>query len=411
MKILIVHQYFLRQNSGGGSRWNQFAKYWSAKGHTVTVLAGMLDEKCKKYQDYKHKFIVKEKVNDRITVIRCHVSEAYNTSSLGRMWGYVSFAFSSTLAGLFVKKPDIIICTSPPLIVGLTGAVLKRVKRIPMLFEVRDLWPESIIELGAVKNKWIIRFLYWMQKISYRSSKWINVLTPAFEETLVHSSGIPREMISLIPNAADLDIIKPMPKNNWVRQKYNLSDKFVVSYVGAHGVANCLIQLIEAAKILQARDPDVRLMLIGDGMQKSMLQGEVKKHNLDNVIFVDPVPKEAIGDFINASDACTAVLKRIEVYKTVYPNKVFDYMSAAKPIILGIDGVARKLIEDANAGIFVQPENASLFAEAAMKLKSNPELAVRYGQNGLAYVHENYDRERLADKYIAVIKKLLKPNN
>jgi len=408
MRILLVHQYFLRKDSGGGSRWNQFAKYWSEKGHKITVLAGMLDEKSRKYQDCKHKFIVKEKVSDSITVIRCHVSEAYNVSPLGRMWGYISFGFSSTIAGLFVKKPDVIICTSPPLIVGMTGAVLSRFKRIPMVFEVRDLWPESVVEIGAVKNKWVIKFLYWMQKVSYRSSKWINVLTPAFEETLVNSSGVPREMISMIPNAADLDIIRPGPRDNWVREKYDLGGKYVVSYVGAHGTANYLMQLIDAAKMLKEQAPDVQLMLIGDGMQKSMLISEAERVGLDNITFVDPVSKETIGDFINASDACTAVLKGIEVYKTVYPNKVFDYMSAAKPIILGIDGVARKLVEEANAGIFVQPENALSFTEAVMKLKNNPHLAAEFGRNGLAYVHKNYDRKKLAEKYISLIEKIVK---
>ena len=154
MHILIVHQYYLRKNDGGGSRWNQFAKYWAQNGHQVTILAGMLNySSFTKHPEYKGKFLITEYEEPNITVKRSHVSETYNKNSLGRMWGYISFSFSSTLAGLFVKKPDIIVCTSPPLTVGLTGAILSKFKRAPMVLEVRDLWPESIIDLGAVNNK------------------------------------------------------------------------------------------------------------------------------------------------------------------------------------------------------------------------------------------------------------------
>lgn len=404
MHILVVHQYFLGKNDAGGSRWNQFAKYWAKAGHKITVLAGTVHYAIgKKQPKYKGKLFVTEHESENITVKRCHVSESYNKSSLGRAWGYISFAFSSTLAGLFVKKPDIIICTSPPLIVGLTGAILGKLKRIPMVFEVRDLWPESVIDLGAVTNKWAIKFLFWIQRVSYKSAKWINVLTPAFEEFLVNVNGVAREKIGMIPNAADLDIIKPSPRDNWVRKKHNLGNKFIVTYVGAHGATNALTQLIDAARILKEKAADVQIMLVGDGIKKAELIKEAKASNLNNVTFVEPVPKVQIGDYINASDVCTAVLKKIESFKTVYPNKVFDYMAAAKPIIIGIDGVARKLIEDAGSGIYVEPENAKEFVEAVLKLKENPKLCHEYGQNGLNFVRQNFDRDPLADKYIDIL--------
>ncbi|MBA7630481.1 hypothetical protein ES703_38003 [subsurface metagenome] len=407
MHILVVHQYFLGKNDAGGSRWNQFAKYWARKGHKITVLAGTVHYSTgKKQPKYKGKFIVTERECENVTVKRCYVSGAYNKSSLGRMWGYVSFAFSSILGGLFVKKPDIIVCSSPPLTVGVTGAILSKLKRVPMVFEVRDLWPESVVDVGAVTNKWVIKFMYWIQRLSYNSARWINVLTPAFEETLVNASNVAREKISMIPNAADLDIIQPGPRGNWVRQKHNLSNKFVVTYVGAHGVANTLMQLIEAAKILKDKDHNVQIMLVGGGMEKPMLMEEARKNNLNNVTFVEPVPKTEIGDYINASNVCTAVLKRIELYKTVYPNKVFDYMAAAKPIIIGVDGVARELIETAQAGLFAEPENPQAFVEAIMKLKNDSDLADRLGQNGLRYVRENFSREKLSEKYLAILERL-----
>jgi len=410
LKILIVHQFFLGKQDAGGSRWNQFAKYWSEAGHKIIVLAGMVHyAKGAKRPEYKGKFIVVEDESENIEVVRCHVSEAYNRSFIGRFWAYLSFAFSSIWAGLFhVGKCDVMICTSPPLTVGFTGWILSKFKRIPMVFEVRDLWPESAIDTGVLTNKWLIRLSYWLEKKSYSSAKWINVLTPAFEQVLVTKKHIRPDRISMIPNGADTDIIRTGDRNNWVRQKLDLDDKFVVTYVGAHGKANHLIQILEGAKILK-NNPDVVIMLIGDGMEKAMLKDKAAEWNLDNVIFIDSVPKNIIADYIAASDVCTAVLKKVDTFKTVYPNKVFDYMSACRPVIVGIDGVARELIEEAQAGLYVEPENAEAFAQAVMKLRADRALVKRYGKNGLRFVKQNFDRSVLAAKYIDILTNKVAP--
>lgn len=404
MHILIVHQYFLGKKGSGGSRWNQFAKFWSQKGHKVTVLAGTVHYATgKKQPEYKGKFIVQEQEDDNVKVLRCHVSESYNKSFIGRFWAYLSFAFSTAWAGMFkVKNADVVLCTSPPLTVGLTGWLLSKLKRIPMVFEVRDLWPESAIDTGVLTNKWLIKLSYWLEKKCYKSSCWINVLTPAFEQTLIDKKNIRPDRISMIPNGADLDIFKPGELNNWVREKYNLQGKFVVTYVGAHGRANALMQLVDVAEKLKSND-DIRIMLVGAGMEKPMLKEEAQKRGLNNLVFVDVVPKEQIVDYVAASNVCTAVLKKVDIFKTVYPNKVFDYMSAKRPIILAIDGVARKLVEEANAGIYVEPENADEFINALLKMKNSNELCNQFSENGYKYVAEKFDRNVLADKYINII--------
>ena len=404
MHILVVHQYFLGKNDAGGSRWNQFAKYWSQAGHSVIVLAGTVHYATgKKEPQYKGKFIVREPEMENVDVLRCHVSQSYNKSFIGRFWAYLSFAFSSIWAGLFhAGKCDVVICTSPPLTVGLTGWILSKLKRIPMVFEVRDLWPESAIDTGVLTNKWLIKLSYWLEKRSYKSASWINVLTPAFQDALITRKNIRPDRISMIPNGADLDIFKPGERDNWVREKHHLGNKFVVTYVGAHGKANHLEQLLQSAKILKEH-PDIIIMLVGDGMEKPMLQDLARQENLDNVILVDSVPKETIVDYVAASDVCTAVLKKIDTFKTVYPNKLFDYMSAARPVILAIDGVARKLLEQSNAGIYVEPENAGEFADAVLKLKNNSELCKEYSDNGLRFVTENFARDALAEKYIKIL--------
>ena len=405
MKILLVHQYFLGKNDAGGSRWNQFSKYWSEKGHEVKVLAGSVHYATgKKAPEYKGKFVVKEQEGENVEVFRCHVSEAYNKNFIGRLWAYFSFAFSTILVGLFkVGKVDVIICTSPPLTVGVTGWILSKLKRVPMVFEVRDLWPESAIDTGVLTNKALIKISYWLEKKSYKSASWINVLTPAFEKALIEKKNIRPDRISMIPNGADLDIFKPGEFNNWVREEHNLGDSFVVTYVGAHGVANHLIQLLEAAHILKDHK-DIKIMLVGDGMQKKMLKEKAEELQLENVVFVDSVSKEKIVDYVAASNVCTAVLKKVDTFKTVYPNKVFDYMSAKRPIILGIDGVARELVENAQAGVFVEPENAQDFADAVLKLKDDPDYCFKCGEEGFEYVSKNFARNILAEKYIDIVK-------
>jgi len=405
MHILIVHQYFLGKNDAGGSRWNQFAKYWSQAGHKITVLAGTVHYTTgKKRPEYKGKLVVREQETENVEVLRCYVSKSYNKSFIGRFWAYVTFAFSSIWAGLFhTRGCDVIICTSPPLTVSLTGWILSKLKRVPMVFEVRDLLPESVIDIGVMKNKWLIKMSYWLEKKSYKTARWINVLTPAFRDALIEKKGVSPDKISMIPNGADLDIFTPGERNNWVREKHGLGDKFVVTYVGAHGVANALMQLVKVAKLLKERDPQVQVMLVGDGMEKPMLKEKAAQWELDNVLFVDSVPKDMIVDYVRASDVCTAVLKKVDAYKTVYPNKVFDYLSTAKPVIIGIDGVARKLVERAGAGIYTEPENAEEFADAVLKLKANPRLCTEYGKNGLNFVRQNFGRDVLANRYLDIL--------
>ena len=407
MNILVIHQYYLGKGDAGGSRFNQFAKYWAAKGHRVTVIAGTVHYATgKKDERYKGRWIVEEREGDKIKVLRTYVSEEYNKSFLGRLWAYLSFTISSIWAGLFhTSRQDLVLATSPPLFVGITGYVISRIKRIPFVFEVRDLWPEFAIGMGILNNKLATKLAYWLERFIYKKARKINVLTPAFKEVLVEK-GVPLGKITMIPNGADLDIFTPAPKENWVRKEYGWKDKFVIMYIGAHGVANHLIQLIEVARELRDYE-DILFVLIGDGMEKPKLIAKAKEYALKNLQFIEAQPKPRIVDFVNAADVCTAVLRKTDMFKTVYPNKVFDYMACAKPVIIAIDGVARELIEGAKAGVYVEPENVEEFKEAVLKLYDKPNLCTEYGQNGYEYVKEYFARERLAEKYETILRELV----
>lgn len=407
MNILIIHQYYLGKDDPGGSRFNQFAKYWAAKGHRVTVIAGTVHYATgKKDKRYRGKWIVKEREADNITVLRTFVSETYNKSFLGRLWAYISFTISATWAAIFCSGvQDLVLASSPPLFVGIVGYITSKAKRIPFVFEVRDLWPESAIDMGILNNKLAIKLAFWLERFIYQKADKINVLTPAFKEALI-KKRVPSNKITTIPNGADLDIFRPASTENWVRKKYGWNNKFVVMYIGAHGVANHLIQLVEVAKELKEHE-DILFVLIGDGMEKPKLVAKAQEYGLKNIQFINPQPKSRIVDFVNAADVCTAVLKKAETFKTVYPNKLFDYMSCAKPIILAIDGAARELIEEAKAGIYVEPENIQMFKEAVLELFKNPLLRQALGQNGYEYVTQNFSREQLADQYEQILYQLV----
>ncbi|QNM85780.1 glycosyltransferase family 4 protein [Polaribacter pectinis] len=410
MRILLIHQYFLEKGDGGGSRFNEMSQVWANQGHEITVLAGMVHYTTgKKEERYKGKFIYEDlQFYKNVDVLRCHVSESYNVSFLGRLWAYFSFVFSSIYAGLFKTKGkfDIILVTSPPLFVGITAYFLSLIKRVPFVFEIRDLWPESAIDTGVLKNGMIINFAFWFERFIYKKAKLINVLTPAFQEKLISAKNVPPNKVIFIPNAADFTLSEKMQKDfdsEKFKDLLGLTGKFVITYVGAHGVANHLIQLVEAAEKLQ--DTNIVFQLIGAGMLKGELIKEVDKRGLNNVIFRAPVAKQEVFKYILASDAGASVLKKVDTFKTIYSNKTFDYMSCKKPVFLAIDGVSRQLINDANCGIYVEPENINSIVEGAKILanKTSKELN-EMGANGYTYARSHFDRDILAKEYLEKIK-------
>jgi glycosyltransferase involved in cell wall biosynthesis len=341
-----------------------------------------------------------------VSVLRCHVSEAYNKSFIGRLWGYFSFMFSALYGGLFKLKGkyDVVIVTSPPLFVGITGYLISLFRGMPFVFEVRDLWPESAIDTGVLTNKMIIRLAFWVEGFIYRKATLINVLTPAFYDSLRDKKGIVAQKLIQISNAADFSLSEKLLQEfdrETFRKAHDLDGKFVITYVGAHGVANHLEQLLDAGEALA--DTNVLFLLIGQGMEKERIMTLAKDRRITNVRFLDSVPKAEVFRYILASEMGASVLKRVDTFKTVYSNKTFDYMSCKKPILMAIDGVSRKLVEDAGAGVYVEPENKSEYDRIIRLYLNDPDRLIREGESGYRYAKENFDREVLAAKYIAHI--------
>jgi glycosyltransferase involved in cell wall biosynthesis len=409
MRILLIHQYFLEDNEGGGSRWNELSRLWTEAGHEVVVLAGMVHYMGPRAERYQGKYFYHYTNRDGVQVLRCHVSESYNSSFLGRLWAYFGFTLSSIWGGIrHTRGPfDCIVVTSPPLFVGLTALVLSWWKRTPFLFEVRDLWPESAIDTGVLTHPLLIRLAYWFEGLVYKKARRINVLTPAFRQVLLTKKKVPAEKVIFIPNAADFALSEEVLRNfnrAAFRREHRLEGYFVITYVGAHGVANHLVQVLDTADLL--RDTNVLFLLIGDGMQKKELQQQALQRGLANVRFLDPVPKREVFGYILASELGTSVLKKVDTFKTIYSNKTFDYFSCRTPVLMAIDGLSRELVEEAQAGTFVEPENPRDFAEKIRHYLQHPELLEQQGQNGYDYARRHFDRTVLARQYLEQLQQL-----
>ncbi len=407
MRIVLFHQYFLGQNDSGGSRWNEFASFFSKKAKfVIDVIAGNIHYATGK-KILPNTWLNKEPVDKDITLYRTWTYSGYNTNFIGRVIGYLSYTFSSLIKALFLKKPDIYIVTSPSIFVGITAIIVSKIKRTPFIFEVRDLWPESAVATGVLNNKFLLNILYWLEYRLYKYSKKIVVLTPAFKENIEKRFPEFIGKIEIITNGADFSIMGKEHRGIELREKLGWNNKKVFTYLGAHGVANDLMQVVEAAKAFKDND-EVRFVLIGDGMQKKLLKEKTKEHELTNIEFIDSVPKHEVVDYVNASDVCMAILKKTDTFKTVYSNKVFDYMSCKKPVFVTIDGITRDLIKTSNCGLYAEPENLEEFQAVVEKFinMSDDELKT-LGENGYSYVKEHFDREKLAERYIDVIKEVV----
>lgn len=408
MRILLIHQYFLEKDDPGGSRFNEMTKVWVESGAEVTVLCGMLNYvKGQKPEKYRGKTFHRSFYQQGLEVIRCSVSKNYNASFSGRLWAYFSFVFSSLWAGLFKCKTkyDVILVSSPPLFVGISALTLSFFKRIPFVFEVRDLWPESAIDTGVLTNPTLIKLSYALEKIIYSRAALINVLTPAFKKVLIEKKGLDPQKIIFIPNAADFSISEEVLQNSnpaLLRTELGFNGKFIIIYVGAHGVANHLVQVLDAASMLIGTN--IVFILVGDGMQKEQLVEQAHRRKIDNVRFLDPVSKQEVFKYILASDMGASILKKADTFKTIYSNKTFDYMSCKKPVLMAIDGISRELVEEADCGIYVEPENPEDWAQKIREYAAQKDRAISQGNNGYIYARQHFDRSKLATRYLEHLK-------
>ena len=406
MHILIIHQAFASLDEPGGTRHHEFARLLASRGHKVTVIASPVSyitgAPTPSQPPPSSKKMGEVPKAEGVEILRASVYTAHHKSFFHRSIAFFSFMFSSLLIGLKVKHVDLVWGTSPPIFQGATGWVLAKIKRVPFLFEVRDLWPQFAIAVGVLKNPVLIRATEWLERFLYRNADQVMVNSPGFLEA-VTSRGAKR--VELIPNGADPSMFDPEDDGAEFRRAQHLEDKFVVMYAGAHGISNDLGVVLESASLL-AEVPEIQIVLVGDGKEKFALQTQAEKLNLKNVTFLPSVPKSEMAKTLAGAHACIAILKPLEEYKTTYPNKVFDYMAAARPVILAIDGVIREVVESAKCGMFSTPGDAVELADTIRLFYTNRDRSKRMGLAGREYLERNFSRAVIGEKLVGLLENL-----
>ena len=403
MHILIIHQAFASLDEPGGTRHHEFARLLADRGHHVTVIAspvsyltGTLTPAPMGHSSRLQS--KREEVDGGISILRASVYSAHHTSFVRRVFAFISFMASSFWLGLGVKNVDVVWGTSPPIFQGATAWALARLKGANLLFEVRDLWPKFAIAVGVLTHPTLIRMSEWLEGFLYRHADRVMVNSPGFRE---HVEGRGAKRVELVPNGADPSMFDPSDTGISFRQSHKLEGKFVVLYAGAHGISNDLGVVLEAAKMLA--EDEVQFVLLGDGKEKANLQTQAKAMKLANVLLAPSVPKAEMAGALAAADACLAILKPLEEYKTTYPNKVFDYMAAGRPVVLAIDGVIREVVDAADCGIFAEPGNPKALVEAITKLVLDKKKAREMGLNGRAYLEEHFSRAVIGERLVKLL--------
>ena len=409
MKILYVSQYFPPEMGAPAARAAELATHWSQAGHEVSILTGFPNHPTgivpPEWRSRLRRLTFHENVGG-VNVYRTWLWPLPNRKSHERMRNYASFCVSAGLRGLILPRPDIIIATSPQLLVGLAGWWLAFSREIPFVFEVRDLWPESLAAVGVGGEDSLLHHtLAGIARFLYDRADHIVVVTTAFKQRLIEDWRVAEEKISIVENGVETEIFAPAADTtiHKLRKQLNAEDRFLASYIGTMGNAHGLETLLDAASRLQQQNRDVLFLLIGEGAEKERIRSLAQSLSLQNVQFLDQQPREKIPAFISASDACLVLLKKSEIFKTVIPTKMLEFMSCACPVILGVDGQARQILEEAAGGIVIEPENTDALMEAITRLQDNRELGRAMGQKGREYILKNFSRATTATKYIRLL--------
>jgi glycosyltransferase involved in cell wall biosynthesis len=327
-----------------------------------------------------------------------------NRKAHERIRNYASFCLSAAVSGLRLEKADLVIGSSPQLLVGLAGWWLAWWKGVPFVFEVRDLWPESLAAVGAGgEGTFLHRTLGAIAGFLYRRAGRIVVVTPAFKDHLIRYWHVPAARISIVENGVETDLFRPSAAAMEVRKQLQLEDRFLICYIGTMGMAHGLETLLATAGELRTALPRAMLLLIGEGAEKERIVELAAARHLNNIQFLGQQPRERIPGYVSAADLCLVVLKKSDLFKTVIPTKLLEYMACERPVVVAVDGEARRIVEEAGAGVFVEPENSQALVRAILELAGDPARRQQMGASGRQYIVSRLSRERTARDYIAVL--------
>jgi len=397
LNILFLTDNFPPETNAPARRTYEHCVEWVKAGHEVTVITCAPNfPKGKVFDGYKNKWKQKENI-DGIKVIRVWSYITSNSGTVKRILDYISFCITAFLASLFVKT-DLIIATSPQFFTAVGGYLSHVFKRKPWYFEIRDLWPESIRAVGAIKNPKILDLLEKIELFLYRKADKLIVVTDSFKENMINR-GIEPNKIKVIKNGIHVEAMRSVKVDAKIRKELGLEGKFVIGYIGTHGMAHKLDFVVQASKALPK---DVVFVLIGDGAEKAKLTSLKNKIQAEKVLMLDSVPKEEIVKYVHALDVALVNLKKSDTFKTVIPSKIFENAALEKPILLGVEGESKALVESYNAGIAFEPENQEDLIAKIKLLQSDRDL-YRSLQDGCLKLAKDFDRKNLALKMLNII--------
>ncbi len=402
MKILFITDNFKPEVNAPATRTYEHVKEWIKDDDIeVTILTCAPNfPHGKVYEGYKNKFYQKEYI-DGIEVIRVWSYITSNSGFIKRILDYLSFAVMAFFVGLF-KKHDLIIATSPQFFTTWAAWGISKIKRKPWIFELRDLWPESIKTVGAMKQGKIIDLLEKIELALYKDCHKVIAVTDAFKRNLI-SRGIEESKIEVITNGSNLDLFYPRDKDEKLLEKLNLKNKFIVGYIGTHGMAHSLDFIVNSIKDI--KDKDIHFLFIGDGAVKENIVKIAKDLDLKNITFLNSIKKEDVPRYLSICDVSLAPLKKSDTFKTVIPSKIFEASAMQKPTLLGVEGQAQEIIEKYNAGLYFEPENKDDFLEKIAILKNQKDAYIEL-QKGCKILAEDFNRKKLAFDMKRIIKNL-----
>ena len=385
------------------ARTYEHARHWAALGHEVTVITGFPNHPTGIIRpEYEGQFVKRENI-DGIDLLRTWVYCAANKGFFKRVLNFLSFFFSSFLLGsVMTARPDVVVGTSPQFFCAVSAYLLSVIKRAPFVFEVRDIWPQSAVELGALRNPLIIRALESIEHFLYRRARLIIVVAEATRPYLL-AKGVNPDKIRIVPNGIDAKYLESaVATSEEIRNQYGLNGKFIVSYIGTHGMSHALDVVLKAAGKLRD-DTSVRFLFVGEGAEKENLKKLALELKLNNVIFVNEQSRERLLAFYRASDVSLVPLKRLDIFRKVLPSKLFELMGVGCPVICSVEGEAAELVKRSGGGECIEPENADSLVESIRRLEKNKELRLQMSANGRTFVREFYLRSKLAENYLEAL--------
>ena len=405
MHILFLSNYFPPEVNAPATRLHEHARQWVADGHTVDVLTSVPNfPEGEVYEGYENRLTEEERDGIRVTRVPMYISP--NEGVIQRVLSYLSFMLSACWYAGRLPTPDVLVATSPQFFAALAGYVVAWRKDVPFVLEIRDLWPESIVAVGAMSRNVIIRFLEWVERVLYRKAEHIVVVTDSFEEAIAEKD-IARNKISVIKNGIETAWWdKPLDEERLaeLQHEHALEGKFVASYIGTVGMAHRADILLEAAR--RCDDSDIVFMVVGTGAKKDELAARQAELELDNFRLVDKVPKEQVPYLLALTDTSVVHLRDDPLFETVIPSKIFEAMATGTPIVLGVRGESRRIVETAEAGLPIPPEDPDALAEAVRHLEEHPELHAEMAENAYRHVRAHYDRKGLAREYAALLERI-----